>query len=113
MTFAEEAVIRFKNALPEQQRGILLSLGWNLSIKDKQLDLTRESWIEPVKQIAKGVNEHLSASEPLSSLSFKAELEKFLNSTLMCSLLQDVRNFFITNPTETYFSITDKLDKLL
>jgi len=112
-TFAEQAVKRFKNATPEHQRGILLSLGWNLAITEKQLDLTRESWIEPVKQIAKGVNEHLSASEPLSSLSFKAELEKFLNSTLMCSLLQDVRNFFITNPTETYFSITDKLDKLL
>ena len=85
MTFAEEAVIRFKNALPEQQRGILLSLGWNLSIKDKQLDLTRESWIEPVKHIAKRVNDRLPTLEPFSPLDFKAEIEKFLNSTLMCA----------------------------
>lgn len=110
-TFAEFAVIRFKNAPPEHQRGILLSLGWNLAIKDGQLDLTRESWIEPVKRIAKRVNEHLLTLEPLAPLDFKAEIEKFLNSSLMCSLLHDVRNFFINDPIGGHFPIVYKWRK--
>ena len=84
-TFSELAVERFKNGDPEVKRGILVSLGWNLHIKDKKLDLTREEWIEPIKRIAKVLNEELSRLEPLSALDNKVKIENLLNSKLLCS----------------------------
>jgi site-specific DNA recombinase len=107
-TFAELAAVRFKNGSPELQRGILLSLGWNLALSEKQLDLSREEWIEPVKRIAKKLDEHLPALEPLLPLKYKVEIENLLNSPYLCSLLQDVRNSFINNPDRTWFPIVDQ-----
>jgi site-specific DNA recombinase len=107
-TFAELAAIRFKNGTPELQRGILVSLGWNLALSEKQLDLSREDWIEPVKRIAKKLNEQFPPLEPLSPLENKGKIEKLLNSPYMCSLLQDVRNSFINDPDHTWFPIVDQ-----
>ena len=104
-TFAELAATRFKDASPEVQRGIMVSLGWNLAITEKELDLSREEWIEPVKQIAKKLNDELPTLEPLSPLENKDKIENLLKSPFMCSLLQDVRNSFIKNPDSAWFPI--------
>ena len=84
-TFAELAIKRFKEGDEEVRRGILVSLGWNLCIKEKKLDLSREEWIEPVKRIAKALNEELSRLEPLSALENKTKIQNLLNSPLLCS----------------------------
>jgi len=108
LTFAEKAAIRFKNGSPELQRGILVSLGWNLCIKDKELDLSKEKWIEPVKRIAKRLQEELPPSEPVLPLEYKGKIENLLKSPFLCSLLQDVRNAFIETPNRTWFPIVDQ-----
>lgn len=84
-TFAELAVKRFKEGSPDLKRGILVSLGWNLSIKDKKLDLSRENWIEPIKRIAKTLQQELPMLEPILALDHKAKIENLLNSPVMCA----------------------------
>jgi site-specific DNA recombinase len=108
LTFVEFAAVRFDNAPPELQRGILLSLGWNLPVKDRRLDLTSENWIVPIKRIAKRLQEQMPPLEPLLPIECKGKIEKLLKSPYMCSLLQDVRNFFIKNHDRTWFPVVDE-----
>ncbi len=84
LTFAELAVKRFKEGKEEIKRGILLSLGWNLCINEKKLDLSKEEWIEPVKRIANILNDELSRLEPLEALENKTKIENLLKSPLLC-----------------------------
>ena len=87
-TFTELAVKRFKEGSPELKRGILVSLGWNLSIKDKQLDLSRENWIQPIKLIAKTLQAELSMFEPLSreiTLQDKDKVMSVLSRFELCA----------------------------
>jgi len=100
-SFTEISIEHFKSGIPEIQRGILRDLGWNLSIKEKQLDLTRENWIEPVMQISKRIKKVFPPSEPVLSPYYKDEIENLLNSKIMCSLLQDVRNLLAKNLSMT------------
>ncbi len=84
-TFSELAVKRFKEGDPETRRGILTSLGWNLHIKDRKLDLSKEEWIEPVKHISKVLRDELNRLEPVSALEQKKTLENLLQSNLVCA----------------------------
>ncbi len=84
-TFTELAVKRFKEGDEETRRGILLSLGWNLCLKDKKLDLSKEEWIHPVKQIAKILQDEVSRLEPLEALQQKVIIENLLKSKLLCT----------------------------
>ncbi|MBD1363475.1 recombinase family protein [Mucilaginibacter sp. ZT4R22] len=94
LSITELVALRFQNGNSEDKRGILAELGWNLSISQKQLDLTRENWIWPVIQIAMHIKSIYPTSEPVLSPYFKAKIENLLNSEKLCSLLDDVRNLF-------------------
>jgi hypothetical protein len=107
-TFAELAVKRFKEGTPETKRGILLSLGWNLSIKDRKLDLSRESWIKPIREIAKRLQAELPTLEPVLAVENKVKIVNLLQDSVLCSLLYDVRTAFINNPDRTWFPIVDQ-----
>ncbi len=85
-TFTELAVKRFQEGSPELQRGILLSLGWNLCIKDKELDLSKERWIAPVKRIAKRLQEELPSLEPVLLLENKDKIKDLLHSPYLCAM---------------------------
>jgi DNA invertase Pin-like site-specific DNA recombinase len=93
--FAESAAKSFKNGSPEHQRAILLTLGRNLSIKSKQLDLTTSDWIIPVSKIAKRLREELPPLEPILSPYYQQKVSDLLDSPLMCSLLHDVKNLLL------------------
>lgn len=84
-TFTGLAFKRFRKGDPETRRAILASLGWNLQIKDKELDISREEWIEPVKQMATAIREKFDALEPLEALQNKKTLEDFFQSRLVCA----------------------------
>lgn len=84
-TFTGLAFKRFRKGDPETRRAILASLGWNLQIKDKELDISREEWIEPVKQMATAIREKFDALEPLETLQNKKTLEDFFQSRLVCA----------------------------
>jgi len=107
-TFAELAVKHFRNGSAETKRGILVSLGWNLSIKDRKLDFSRENWIEPVKAIAKLVKEEKRTLEPVLSPYNKDKIELLLKNAMLCSLLHDVKTSFINMPDKTWFPIVDQ-----
>ncbi len=84
-TFSELAAKRFREGDSETKRGILASLGWNLELKDKKLDISKENWIEPIKQIAKVLREELDRLEPQEALYSKTTVENLLNSRLVCA----------------------------
>ncbi|MEO7214966.1 recombinase family protein [Mucilaginibacter sp.] len=106
-SFAEMAVYNFKKGSAAAKRGILVSLGWNLCIKDRKLDLSGENWIVPLRHIAKRLQEELPALEPVLALENKVQVENFLNSPFMCSQLDDLRNRIIKNPQKKYFTADD------
>ncbi len=84
-TFAEHAVNRFKGADNNTKREILTSLGWNLSIKERKLDLSRENWIVPVQSMAKVINENLARLEPISPIKQKTESRKSELGLILCT----------------------------
>lgn len=107
-TFAELAVKRFKEGNEEVKRGILNSLGWNLSIKDKKLDISKEKWIEPVKKIAKVLQQELPRLEPFLALQNKEKIENLLRTPMMCTLLDDVRTSFVNELAGKWFIVVEQ-----
>ena len=84
-TFAEHAVNRFQEPDNDIKREILTSLGWNLCIKERKLDISKENWIVPVQNIAKIINENFARLEPVSPLKQKTESRKSELCLLLCT----------------------------
>jgi site-specific DNA recombinase len=107
-TFAEMAVDRFKNGSPATKRGILVSLGWNLTLKDRKLDLSRENWLDAIKGIAKRLQEELPTLELVLALENQAIIKKLIKSPYMCTLLHVLKTSFINITDKTWFPIVDQ-----
>lgn len=107
-TFSEQAIRYFQNSTPETKRGILVSLGWNLSIKDRKLDLSSVNWIVAIKAIAELLREQSATFEPNLAIENKAIIENLSNNSVLCSLLQDLRTAFLETPSRTWFPIVDQ-----
>lgn len=94
LSFSEEVLTAFKNGTLETKRGVLVSLCTDLRISGKKLDLTREKWIQPVKEIARILRLQKSMYRPVLSPFNKDEIENMLKIKSLCSLLTDVLTSF-------------------
>lgn len=61
----------------EEKKSIFVSLGWNYTLKDKKLIISKHEWINSVESKKKSIELHLNTLEPEESLTEKRKREAF------------------------------------
>jgi site-specific DNA recombinase len=90
--FIENAKIKFESGSPETKRSILSTLGSDLVIKDKILNVSIEKSLFPLKRVSKPVNEIKKRLEPLNTLEKQREFERLCEQNLVVRrVLDEVR----------------------
>jgi site-specific DNA recombinase len=90
--FTEDIVERFQNADINTKREICYDFGWNWTLKDKKLFITKQEWLEPFKKYKDGVEDVLNRLGPEKTIVQQGQnilLE--LVRPLVCGLVNEVR----------------------
>jgi hypothetical protein len=105
-SFAQNVLPSFKNGDMKTKRAILTSIGSNLILKDKKIDITLEKELEPLKSISLVVNAIFTRFEPRKNRMDKDVLwNSFAQNPFLCPEMDDVRTFCVTS--EKYSSLPD------
>jgi site-specific DNA recombinase len=81
--FIENAKFKFENGSPETKRSILSTLGSDLVLKDKILNVSIEKSLFPLKRVSNPVNEIKKRLEPLNTLDKQREFERLCEQNLI------------------------------
>jgi len=83
-TFSEYALKMYRTNDVKLKKQILRAFGSNLTLKDKKLNLSKDSWVYPMQKIVIEMKKINLAFEPLNDKLYKAYFDKMFSSSLLC-----------------------------
>jgi len=92
LDFAVNAIERFKTRIPQEQKQVCFTFGWNWTLKRNKLIIDKLEWFEAVKGFEKAVEHHFGRLEPQKVFDRYGENASFeILRPLVRRLLDDVR----------------------
>jgi DNA invertase Pin-like site-specific DNA recombinase len=90
--FTTDIVERFKKADLNTKKEICHDFGWNWTLKEKKLFISKQEWLEPFKKYKDSVERVLSGLEPEKSIVNQRQdiLSEYIRP-LVCGLVNEVR----------------------
>ncbi len=99
--FIENAKYKFEKGSPEVKRSILSTLGSDLVLKDKILNIDIEKSLFPLKRVSKTLTDIKKRLEPIKNQDKQREFDRLCNQNLVVRCLLDkVRKYFELNPDD-------------
>lgn len=83
LTFIEGAKYKFDNGTTETRRSILSTLGSDLILKDKILNIDIEKSLFPIKRVSKTVAKIKERLEPVKTVDKQREFDRLCSQSLI------------------------------
>lgn len=85
LEFAERAELEFDQGSPEKKRKILAALGYNHSLKDKKLNVSKLKVFSTIEKLNSEARKILGRLEPIKSVAAQRRIKDlYSKSSLMC-----------------------------
>lgn len=83
---------RFENGTLEEKKSIFVSLGWNYTLKDNKLFISKHNWINSVENKKEAIESQISSLELDNSLTIKGKSDAFASlHPVLRTLVDEVR----------------------